>query len=102
MVTMHAAQQYCVYPAEAWVIRSGDGAAGIKQQPCTIGVLEKHGSIIAAELAIVAAERGYRHRLRKRGYGKEEGDGGGEKADFSHQRIHSGPPMILIYFLCFS
>jgi len=58
MISVQMAHQHHVDPAETRVLRAGDGAAGIVQEPCVVGVLQDQRTVEPAELAVVAAERG--------------------------------------------
>ena len=54
---MHVADQYDVDVSETWIIGSSYSPAGVVQEAGSVGVLENQGSVIPAEVAVMAAER---------------------------------------------
>jgi hypothetical protein len=57
MIAMHMADQDDVYLAQARIIRTGNGSAGIIQHAGTVRIFQNHGTIEGAEFTVVTAER---------------------------------------------
>ncbi len=58
MVVVDVAQQHSVNLAEPWVVRATDREPRVIQYPRAVGILEDHGAVDGAKLAVVAAQGG--------------------------------------------
>jgi hypothetical protein len=55
MITVHVADKERVDFSKARVLGPGDGAAGVVKNPCAVRILENHGTVELAEIAVMAA-----------------------------------------------
>jgi hypothetical protein len=78
VIAVHVADQQHVHLAEPRVVGTGHRAPGIVEDPGAGRILEQQGTVEAAELAVVAAERGHPDDIgRRHGDGQQQRQGDG-------------------------